>query len=152
MACAKAGFHSDIALERREDHDLLLGIDFRPQGVPVPTFSFTNAWPEDGFVRSGQTLRLRYVAEGMNSLAPPVSLDMVSGLDTLGAVMRTPWDGSALDWSFPYPLRDTLTFRLRALIRDDLNTMRPCQVPAISPPLASDSLRGRHRGRRLRAE
>jgi hypothetical protein len=31
----------------------------------------------------------------------------------LGAFWSRPWDGSTLDWKFPFPLLDTMTFRLR---------------------------------------
>jgi hypothetical protein len=58
--------------------------------------------------------------------------------------LKYPWDGSALDWSFRLPIRDTLAFRLRTAQTDESGSAWGCQLPAESPllravPAATDT-------------
>jgi hypothetical protein len=76
----------------------------------------------------------------------PVALEMFSeaewkrveqeGSRATGRLLKLPFDKEPMEWSFPYPVRDTMDFRLRVLMRDELGTQwPPCQMPGLSPPL-----------------
>jgi hypothetical protein len=122
------GYIADITLARREGHDLRVRMDWRPYYPQPAKLEFLNEWPADGKVRPNQSLRLESRIPPLSGFPPPGTipppidktyLEMSrkraweAGGFFFDFAWQMPWDGTAIDWKFPFPLADTMTFRLR---------------------------------------
>jgi hypothetical protein len=132
-------FAADFTLARREDHDLRLYLDNLEKGEIPIRFDFVNSWPADGRIDAGQALRVQAKSEPADVFTDPwsgygpVALELIPEGAEEGPFLKYPWDGSVLPLSFPG--RDTLAFRLKAWVTDQLRTIKTCQIPALSPVL-----------------
>jgi hypothetical protein len=140
---ARPGIKAEFTLARREDHDLRIVLeDWGQKPIEPIRFSFVNTWPDGGLLPAGQVLHPQAKIE---PAAPYAKLEMIPKGSESGPIVKFPWNGSVLDWSFPFPIRDTLAFRLKAwAATDESGFAEVCDVPALSPvlraiPSATDS-------------
>lgn len=128
-AGVRASFQAQMTLYRRDGQDLRIEVDHSPPVRSAPTYRFTTAWPAQGIVIPGQVLRLAaaFKREGSGT-------DLyreLPGLPDEDRHIRRAWNGDTLSWPFPYPVVDTLTFRLAAREETSLS----CPGIAESPEL-----------------
>ena len=113
---ADIGYVSQFTLAQREGHDLRIRMEWRPSHPPPDKVEFVNEWPADRFVLREQVLRLegRFQHPGEDAY---LEISESRAWDSDGFfsdfVWQRLWDGSALDWKFPFPVLDTLSVRLR---------------------------------------
>lgn len=130
---AVTGIKAEFTLARRDDHDLRIVLqDWAQKPQTAIHLSFANTWPEGGLLPAGQALHPQAKAEPATAFAV---LEMIPEGKETGLVVKSPWNGSALEWAFPFPLLDTLAFRLKARATDESGMMPVCHVPALSPVL-----------------
>lgn len=107
------GFKAEFTLARRDDHDVRIRVDHLPPYPMSKNLVFTNAWPAGGVFHSGQVLTLQ-ASSRIPSLEAPLVMMTQPRLEGWSHTIKTVWDGSALEWKFPYPVLDTVTVRLHA--------------------------------------
>lgn len=106
-----AAFQAQFNLARRNGHDLRLQIDVASLPVEPGTMEFTNSWPADGRFRADEALQLQGSANPANVDA---TLEIVMG-SFPDWVWPTEghWDGTRRPWTFPFPVKDPSTFKIR---------------------------------------
>ncbi len=124
-----------ITWARRDDHDARVVLDDGDLEDPYYRFAFTNAWPEGGIVRPGQVIRVQADLGSLSGSMPRPLLESIPEGAKQGTLINRSWDGSALDWTVPEDIRDTVSFRLKAWVTDELHASFMCGVDALSPVL-----------------
>lgn len=126
---AHVGFEAMFTLARRDDHDLRLHLIDPGLRERTPDFAFAAVWPVQGAFPGGQALRLE--ARSEPAVKDAILEMVISGFEDNPVRIADHWDGNALDWKFPYPVLDTVKFRLRA---KEYPT-KPCPASMVSPEL-----------------
>lgn len=107
----RPGFHAEVTVARREDHDLRVRLEYQPPLQMSKDLVFTNAWPAGGRFTADQVLRLQ-ASPRVPALDVPLEMTL-PGLPGWSYPLLVPWDGTIMDWTFPFPVLDTVVFQLK---------------------------------------